>query len=164
MSKELSTAQRELKIFLCHLSSEAGIRDCHWVIWWHQHANESPGLIKSRTDLHVRSYQDRQDHSTSKEPMNLLWIRVRRFLWCTMIWKISGQWSCSGSSQKKALQGCNLSRTNIRDTHRQFSENICSEDDLRSRIFGNIFCKISCLPAFPKIFEHLKNGTIVHFK
>ena len=51
----------------------------------------------------------------------------------------------------------------FRGTQRQFSENICSEDDLRSRIFGNICCKISCLPASPRIFEHLKNGIISHF-
>ena len=29
-----------------------------------------------------------------------------------------------------------------RGTQRQFSENICSEDDLRSRIFGTFFGKI----------------------
>ena len=36
-----------------------------------------------------------------------------------------------------------------RGTQRQFSENICSEDDLRSRIFGTLVVKISCLPASP---------------
>ena len=52
----------------------------------------------------------------------------------------------------------------IRGTQRQFSENICWEDDLTSRIFGTcICCKISCLPASPRIFEHLKNGIIAHF-
>ena len=50
-----------------------------------------------------------------------------------------------------------------RGTQSQFSENICSEDDLRSSIFGNICCKISCLPASPRIFEHIKNGIIAHF-
>ena len=49
-----------------------------------------------------------------------------------------------------------------RGTQRQFSENICSEDDLRSRIFGT-FIVILCLPASPRIFEHLKNGIIAHF-
>ena len=29
--------------------------------------------------------------------------------------------------------------------------------------FQNICCKISCLPASPRIFEHLKNGIIAHF-
>ena len=29
--------------------------------------------------------------------------------------------------------------------------------------FRNIFCKIYCLPAYPRIFEHLKNGIIAHF-
>ena len=46
-----------------------------------------------------------------------------------------------------------------------FRKNICSEEDLRSRIFGTaICCKISCLPASPRIFEHLKNGKIAHFQ
>ena len=32
-------------------------------------------------------------------------------------------------------------------TQRQFSENICSEDDLRSKIFGTFFVKfLACLP------------------
>ena len=35
----------------------------------------------------------------------------------------------------------------IRGTQRQFSENICSEYDLRSRIFGTFFVKfLACLP------------------
>ena len=34
-----------------------------------------------------------------------------------------------------------------RGTQRKFSENICSEDDLRSRIFGAFFVKFfACLP------------------
>ena len=37
-----------------------------------------------------------------------------------------------------------------------FRENICSEDDLRSRIFGTFVAKISFLPVSPRIFEHLK--------
>ena len=35
----------------------------------------------------------------------------------------------------------------IRGTQRQFSENICSEDDLRSRILGTFVVKfLTCLP------------------
>ena len=35
----------------------------------------------------------------------------------------------------------------IRGTQQQFSENICSEDDLRSRIFGTFVAKfLACLP------------------
>ena len=35
----------------------------------------------------------------------------------------------------------------FRGTQRQFSENICSEDDLRSGIFGTFFVKfLACLP------------------
>ena len=36
---------------------------------------------------------------------------------------------------------------NTRGTQRQFSENICSEGDLRSRIFGTFVVKfLACLP------------------
>ena len=35
----------------------------------------------------------------------------------------------------------------VRGTQRQFSENICSKDDLRSRIFGSFVVKfLACLP------------------
>ena len=48
-------------------------------------------------------------------------------------------------------------------TQRQFY-NICSEDHLRSRIFGTFVVKcLACLPASPRIFEHLKNGIIADF-
>ena len=50
----------------------------------------------------------------------------------------------------------------IRGTQRQFLENICSEDDLRSRIFGT-FVVNSCLPASPRIFELPNNGIIAYF-
>ena len=46
---------------------------------------------------------------------------------------------------------------------RQLSENICSEDDLRSRIFKTFFCKIPRFPACPRIVEHLKHDIIAHF-
>ena len=41
-------------------------------------------------------------------------------------------------------------------TQRQFSENICSEDDLRSRIFGTFVVKfLACLPllGFSNIYK-----------
>ena len=50
-----------------------------------------------------------------------------------------------------------------RGTQCQFSENTCSEGDLRSRIFATFFGKICCLAASPRIFAHLKNGIIAHF-
>ena len=54
---------------------------------------------------------------------------------------------------------CSVTRGN----QRQFLENICSEDDLRSRIFGTFVVKfLACLS--PSIFEHLKNGIIAYFK
>ena len=38
--------------------------------------------------------------------------------------------------------------TGLRGTQRQFSENNCSEDDLRSRIFGTFVVKfLACLPV-----------------
>ena len=43
-----------------------------------------------------------------------------------------------------------------RGTQRQFSENICSEDDLRSRIFGTFLVKfLACLPllGFSNIYK-----------
>ena len=41
-----------------------------------------------------------------------------------------------------------------------FSENVCSEDDLKSRIFGTFVVKLF---ASTRIFEHLKNVIIAHF-
>ena len=69
-----------------------------------------------------------------------------------------------GESQKiesKAFWSTPLTR---QGTQRQFSENICSENNLRSRIFGAFaVLKISCLPASPRILEHLKNVKMAHF-
>ena len=42
-----------------------------------------------------------------------------------------------------------------------FGKIVCSEDDLRSRIFGAFVVKF--LPS-PRIFEHLQNGIIAHFQ
>ena len=54
-------------------------------------------------------------------------------------------------------------RERLRGTQRQFLEIICSEDDLRSRIFRTFVVKfLACLPL--RIFEHLKNGKIAHFQ
>ena len=39
-----------------------------------------------------------------------------------------------------------LTGPEFRGTHRQFSENICSEDDLRSRIFGTFVVKFLACP------------------
>ena len=47
-------------------------------------------------------------------------------------------------------------RAEVRGTQRQFSENICSEDDLRSRIFGTFVVKfLACLPllGFSNIYK-----------
>ena len=51
----------------------------------------------------------------------------------------------------------------IRGTQQQFSEKYLFERRFEIQNFRNICCKISCLPASPWIFEHLKNGKIDHF-
>ena len=51
-----------------------------------------------------------------------------------------------------------------RESERQFSENICSEDDLRSRIFGTVVAKfLACLPLLG-FSNPPKNGIIAHFE
>ena len=47
----------------------------------------------------------------------------------------------------------------LRSTQRQFSENICSEDELRSRIFGTFVVNfLACLPllGFANIYKIVK--------
>ena len=51
----------------------------------------------------------------------------------------------------------------IGGTQRHFSENICSEDDLRSRILGTFVVKFTACLVSPRIFEHPKNGIIALF-
>ena len=41
--------------------------------------------------------QDHSDHGASNEPVNPLWSRIHRFLWCTMIQVILDHWSLSKS-------------------------------------------------------------------
>ena len=45
---------------------------------------------------------DHLDHGASKEQMNPLWTRIRRFLWCTMIRMMWDHKSIFGFSQKNA--------------------------------------------------------------
>ena len=54
---------------------------------------------------------------------------------------------------------CVENRRRNRGTQRQFSENICSEDDSRSRIFGTFVVKfLACLPllGFSNIWKMVK--------
>ena len=53
-----------------------------------------------------------------------------------------------GGARNKLLEkGMKTPSSLVRGTQRQFSENICSEDDLRSRIFGTFVVKfLACLP------------------
>ena len=48
-------------------------------------------------------------------------------------------------TQRFLLKALELEKC-YRGTQRQFSENICSEDDLRSRIFGTFIKFLACLP------------------
>ena len=50
------------------------------------------------------------------------------------------------SARAKLTMISDQARDLVRGTQRQFSENICSEDDLRSRIFGTFVVKcLACL-------------------
>ena len=51
----------------------------------------------------------------------------------------------------------------IRGTQRQFSEIICSEDDLRSRIFGSFSVKFLACLLLLGFWNIKKNGIIAHF-
>ena len=51
-----------------------------------------------------------------------------------------------------------------RGTQRQFSEKYLFGGRFEIYNFRNICCEISCLPASPRIFEHLINGKIAHFQ
>ena len=51
----------------------------------------------------------------------------------------------------------------FRGTQRQLSEKYLFGRRFESSNFRNICCKISCLPASPRIFEHLKYGIIAYF-
>ena len=72
------------------------------------------------------------------------------------------------SSNEDILGSLNTSRLLLHRVTRgapndNFRKNICSEDDLRSRIFGTFVVKfLACLPL--RIFEHLKNGKIAYFQ
>ena len=56
-------------------------------------------------------------------------------------------WTCNGSDDPNVLWA-DWNTKFFRGTQRQFSVNICSEDDLRSRIFGTFVVKflLACLP------------------
>ena len=114
-------------------------------------------------------------HSSKREKqkVKLIWFARRaRALWChadcLSVLKSDALITYSVPAYRKGVMEnlifCYIITRKCRGTQRQFSENICSEDDMRSRIFGTLFCrKISCLPASPRIFEHLKNCIIAHF-
>ena len=64
---------------------------------------------------------------------------------------INACWLCF---QRRQINACRLARASVlglqmrdfRGTQRQFLENICSEDDLKSRIFGTFLVKfLACL-------------------
>ena len=56
-----------------------------------------------------------------------------------------------------------LQSKRYRGTQRQFSEKYLFGRRFEIQNFRNNCCKISCLPASPRIFEHLKNCIIANF-
>jgi len=67
---------------------------------------------------------------------------------------------------KVSIQSIKIGQTEVspvRGTQRQFLENICSEDELISRIFGTFVVKfLACLPLLG-FSSPPKNGIISHF-
>ena len=66
----------------------------------------------------------------------------------------------------KALLLAKISREKAKETgapNDNFRKNICSEDDLRSRIFRTFVVKFLACLLLLGFFEHLKNGIISHF-
>ena len=77
---------------------------------------------------------------SSRYPQSHYWLESRKTHWQRLE---SSTWNLESTA-------CNLESETIGDsikgTQRQFSENICSEDDLRSRIFGTFVVKfLACL-------------------
>ena len=66
-------------------------------------------------------------------------------------------------SEKNPEIFCCFDTSFTRGTQRQFSENYLFGRRFEIQNFRNICCKISCLPASPRIYEHLKKGIIAHF-
>ena len=78
---------------------------------------------------------------SSRYPQSHYWLESRKTHWQRLE---SNTWNPESTA-------CNLESETLGDsikgTQRQFSENICSEDDLRSRIFGTFVVKfLACLP------------------
>ena len=53
--------------------------------------------------------------------------------------------------------------TEFRGTQRQFSGKYLFGRRFEIYNFRNVCCKISCVHASPRIFEHIKNGVFAHF-
>ena len=86
---------------------------------------------------------------------------VLSYIYCTCKWlriakkyinlKHALAWSQSVTCGKGHSTSCF-----VRGTQRQFSEKYLFGRRFEIQNFRNIRCKISCLPASPRIFEHLK--------
>ena len=93
--------------------------------------------------------QDHSDHGASKEPMNPLWGRIYRFLWCTMIRVILNHWSRSGSSQKER-------------TLRQIPINIINQAILHEHL--TLFYSLRSFPYFAVRSSSAHEGKIIIFE
>ena len=67
--------------------------------------------------------------------------------------------------QKVPEGGTPLYKPYSRDTQRQFSENICSEYDLKSRIFGTFVVKfLACLPLLGFLTDFYPKKVTYNFR
>ena len=80
-----------------------------------------------------------------------MWVSFRRVFYAVKIHSWTGLQLIKGiflETRTPSWFSCSLLFAH-RGTQRQFSENICSEDHLRSRIFGIFVVKfLACLPIF----------------
>ena len=81
-----------------------------------------------------------------------IWFEIQERILISLSATISSFFLASRVKEKYKLISTTREYTGTPGTQRQFSENICSEDDLRPRIFGTFVVKfLACLPllGFP---------------
>ena len=132
---------------------------CCWFISYQNHTCNKRLFSKLRTknNLFMLETLTHKTHQYDKITMNLLYrtnryssahnIRPEKQLFLTKTTPVKKVlWNRENLTLKGGTPGSNNRKLN-RGTQRQFSENICSEDDLRSRIFGIFVAKsLACLP------------------
>ena len=93
----------------------------------------------------IRFGQEKFDWCCSYLPWYLTKIHVWQYIRAISSSSVFSCWT--GVYSASAIIQIPIESDGIRGTQRQFSKNICSEDDLRSRIFGTFVVKfLACLP------------------